>query len=179
MQGAVIACGFVFSPLSLRPFLEFFFLCVVDFADNHRRRSLGAQRLSIPLRSWSVCVQQCLVFFVPFAQAAGATIIVRLVTSFVGKRIALLGDSVAVGCHDVHVPQLRFFILKAAAMRAYFRVGEMGLEGVGEVLVLYVLYIVAGSLCTPHVDEIVHRYRLLGGLQLKAPGLCRLVRGRI
>ncbi|KAI6513559.1 hypothetical protein MCOR10_009113 [Pyricularia oryzae] len=95
-------------------------------------------------------------FFVPFAQAAGATIIVRLVTSFVGKRIALLGDSVAVGCHDVHVPQLRFFILKAAAMRAYFRVGEMGLEGVGEVLVL-----------------------LLGGLQLKAPGLCRLVRGRI
>lgn len=118
-------------------------------------------------------------FFVPFAQAAGATIIVRLVTSFVGKRIALLGDSVAVGCHDVHVPQLRFFILKAAAMRAYFRVGEMGLEGVGEVLVLSVLYIVAGSLCTPHVDEIVHRYRLLGGLQLKAPGLCRLVRGRI
>lgn len=127
MQGAVIACGFVFSPLSLRPFLEFFFLCVVDFADNHRRRSLGAQRLSIPLRSWSVCVQQCLVFFCAFCS---------------GSR----GD-------DHRSAQLRFFILKAAAMRAYFRVGEMGLEGVGEVLVLYVLYIVAGSLCTPHVDR--------------------------
>ncbi|KAI6550928.1 hypothetical protein MCOR04_011160, partial [Pyricularia oryzae] len=72
-----------------------------------------------------------------------------------GLRIITDDDPSGLSDYPFHCV-LRFFILKAAAMRAYFRVGEMGLEGVGEVLVL-----------------------LLGGLQLKAPGLCRLVRGRI